>query len=331
MNVYLCVSIDCECDKGPGWRTRKPLAFSGITVGLKERLQPLFRRFKARPTYLLSPEVLRDAPALETLAVLDREAELGTHLHAEFAEPGSFVPEVTSAFQSGCDRETEGCKLAYLTSLFEQAFGHAPRSFRAGRFGIGRHSLGLLQDLGYHVDSSVTPRKDWTRLGAADAAFFDAPSQPYWPVLDNPALVAGGAGSLLEVPVTIRPGPLGGLLDRWIEPRWLRPTHNSGEWLIRIARDEIAAAGASGRPIVLNCMFHNVEIVAGASPYAASDRQAQTILQNLSALLAWAERESVRTVGLADVPELFSPEDQRVCTAIGSVRYHRDTAGERSE
>lgn len=327
MNVYLCVSVDCECDKGPGWRTRKPLAFSAVQVGMGQRLQPLFRRYKAKPTYLLSPELMRDPQSLETLTALDKEADLGTHLHAEFAEPESFVPDVTSAIQSRYDRETERRKLAYLTSLFESVFGHAPRSFRAGRFGIGRHSLGLLQELGYHVDSSVTPRKDWRRLGAADAVFTDAPSQPYWPVLDRPALVADSPGPLLEVPVTIRPGPFGGLLDRWIEPRWLRPTHNSGNRLIRIARDEIAAAGPRGGPIVLNCMFHNVEVVAGTSPYAADGHKVDVILQSLSALLAWAERESVRSIGLSDVPELFGAE-QWACTAIGGVRYHRGVAGE---
>jgi hypothetical protein len=306
MSVYLCISIDCECDKGPGWKTRKPLAFSAVNVGIKERLQPLFRQFRVKPTYLLSPEVLRDAGSVATLAALDGEAELGTHLHAEFAEPEAYEPEVTAAFQSRYDRETERQKLAYLTNLFEQAFGHAPRSFRAGRFGIGRHSLGLLQQLGYHVDSSVTPHKDWSRLGASEASFLDAPTQPYWPVLDKPAIAAGSPGSLLEVPVTIRPWPATRLLRRWIEPRWLRPTRGSAARLIGVAREEIVEAAAAGRPIVLNCMFHNVEVVAGASPYAATDAEAIAIIERLSALLAWAERESVRSIGLGGVPGLFA-------------------------
>ncbi|MDE2630314.1 MAG: hypothetical protein KGM97_04910, partial [Alphaproteobacteria bacterium] len=71
MSVYLCISIDCECDKGPGWRTRKPLGFYGISQGIHDRLQPLFRRFRAKPTYLLSAELMRDAQALEILANLD--------------------------------------------------------------------------------------------------------------------------------------------------------------------------------------------------------------------------------------------------------------------
>lgn len=305
MSVYLCVSIDCECDKGPGWRTRKPLAFSSVTVGIKDRLQPLFRRFHAKPTYLLSPELMRNEQCVEILAALDGDAELGTHLHAEFAEPEAFEPAVTSAVQSHYDRETERQKLAYLTGLFAQSFGQAPRSFRAGRFGIGRHSLALLQELGYTVDSSVTPHKDWSRIGASEASFRNAPTQPYWPVLDQPAVAAQTAGTLLEVPVTIRPGPLGRLLGRWIEPCWLRPTRTSAARLIRLAEEEIAEAGNNGRPVVLNCMFHNVEVMAGTSPYAASEGQALAVVERLAALLSWAERQSVRCIGLGDVPELF--------------------------
>ena len=310
MSIYLCVSIDCECDKGPGWRTQKPLAFRGIVQGVRDRLQPLFRRFRAKPTYLLSPEIMRDAQALETLVHLDGDAELGGHLHGEFAEPGAFEPDVTSVFQCHYDRETEQQKLRYLTDLFRISFGRAPRSFRAGRFGIGPHSLGLLQDLGYTVDSSVTPHLDWKRAGAPEASFRRASTQPYWPVLDKPDLAAPHAGTLLEVPVTIRPSLLSGIpvIGRWAEPRWLRPTRGSVARLIAVAREEITQVQSSRAdpPIVLNCMFHNVEIVPRTSPYAANEAEADAIINRLAGLLAFAEREGIRSVGLGDVPELFA-------------------------
>jgi len=310
MSVYLCISVDCECDKGPRWRIQKPLAFSGIQQGVRDRLQPLFRRFRAKPTYLLSPEVMRDAQALETLANLEGGAELGTHLHGEFAEPGAFEPDETSFFQCHYDRETEQQKLRYLTDFFRSSFGRSPRSFRAGRFGIGRHSLGLLQDLGYTVDSSVTPQKDWSGTGASEASFRRAPTQPYWPVLNDPGRIASHAGTLLEVPVTIRPSVLAGIpvIGRWIEPRWLRPTRGSVARLVEVAREEIghAVTARTGHPIVLNCMFHNVEIIPLASPYARNEAEADAIMERLAGLLAFAEREGIRSLGLGDVPELFA-------------------------
>jgi hypothetical protein len=38
------VTIDCECDKGQAWRTRRPLAFRGVHDGIGARLHPLFER-----------------------------------------------------------------------------------------------------------------------------------------------------------------------------------------------------------------------------------------------------------------------------------------------
>ena len=42
---------------------------------------------------------------------------------------------------------------------------------------------------------------------------------------------------------------------------------------VDVARDEIKAARAAHpeRPVVLNAMFHNVEVIAGASPYAQTE------------------------------------------------------------
>src|SRR5579872_3688453 len=96
--VFLCVTVDCECDKGPAWRTRRPLSFEGVHEGIARRLHPMLRRHGVRPTYLLSPELLREPAVVERLASLDG-CELGTHLHGELAEPGAFEPDVTDAVQ----------------------------------------------------------------------------------------------------------------------------------------------------------------------------------------------------------------------------------------
>jgi hypothetical protein len=311
MNVFLCVSIDCECDKGPAWRCQKPLAFGGIRTGIQDRLQPVFRHFHAKPTYLFSPEVLRDAACVETLTTLEGDAEFGAHLHGEFAEPGAFEPDVTSTFQRDYDPETERAKLRYLTGLFRSVFGRSPLSFRAGRFGIGPLTLKFLRDLGYGVDSSVTPHMDWARAGAPGLCFRGAPTQPYWPKLSSPAVPDTAVGDIFEVPVTIRPSRLSNfpVIGRWIEPRWLRPTRASAARLIDVAKEEIMNAQAFdiGRPTVLNCMFHNVEVVPGASPYAASEAEAKAILDRLVGLLAFAQSENIGVIGLSDVPELFGP------------------------
>jgi hypothetical protein len=93
-------------------------------------------------------------------------------------------------------------------------------------------------------------------------------------------------------------------VGRHVEPRWLRPTKTSGDRLVAIARETIARERRDGRPVVLNAMFHNVEVVAGASPYAATDDEAARIVERLAVLLDFARRESIPCIGLADVREI---------------------------
>jgi len=97
-------------------------------------------------------------------------------------------------------------------------------------------------------------------------------------------------------------------LDKKIEPRWLRPTKNSAEAMASLAREEIASARLHDErtPVMLNAMFHNVEIIAGASPYAGNEQEARVILDRLEGLLAFAQKEGIAVIGLSDTVELFA-------------------------
>jgi hypothetical protein len=304
--ALLCVSIDCERDKGPDWRARRPASFAGVEVGIRQRLDPLFRRYGVKPTYLVSPEVMRHAPAAETLSALPGSCELGTHLHAEYVDPACDDDAETTTFQAALPPALERSKLQALTDLFARAFGRAPRSFRAGRFGIGRASFGILAELGYTVDSSVTPFVDWSAAGLGAPSFASAPVGPYRPDPEEPS--RPGGSPLWEVPVTVRPSVWRSIpgLGRVARQRWLRPSWGSARALVRLARRVLAETPSGGAPAVLNVMFHNIEVVPGASPYARTEDQAQAILRRLAALLAFARGAGVASVGLGDVPEALA-------------------------
>lgn len=305
--AYLCVSIDTECDKGPAWRSRRPMSFDGIHVGIIERLQPLFASYGGKPTYLVSPEVLRDERCAAALRAIGSGCELGAHLHGEYAEPGAWEPEVTRDFQRDYDGDLEKKKLTFLTDLFIRTFEHQPVSFRAGRFGIGRRTIRILEGLGYSVESSVTPNVDWSNQGSPGLTFEGAPTQPYHPDRDDPT--RPGDSKILEIPVTIRRRLLNSLpgIGKRVEPRWLRPTWASAEALVRLAEDEIADArrNAPGRPVILNAMLHNTEVIPDASPYAGTEPDARVILERLRELLAYAKNESIAVIGLGEVPEIL--------------------------
>ena len=101
----LCVSIDCERDKGPGWRIQRPASYVGVHDGIARKLHPLFRRFGVKPTYLLSAEVIRDPASAERLTRLPGSFELGTHLHAEYVAPGADDHAESTLFQAALPPE----------------------------------------------------------------------------------------------------------------------------------------------------------------------------------------------------------------------------------
>jgi hypothetical protein len=98
------------------------------------------------------------------------------------------------------------------------------------------------------------------------------------------------------------------VIGRYIRGRWLRPTWGTAAQLIDVARAEIrdALRRQPDRAVVLNAMFHNVEVIPGASPYARTEAGAHAILARLTALLDFTTREGIRVVGLADVPGLLA-------------------------
>ena len=320
--AQLVVSIDTECDKGAGWRVRQPLDFRSVTSGIGDVLEPLFRDLGAPATYLISPEVMRHAASREVLLrARAGGAELGCHLHGEFIEPGrDDATRDTLTMQSSYPRDVEAAKLRNLTALFEETFGERPSSFRAGRFGIGVHSLPILSGLGYRVDSSVAPLSSWRDRGGR-VSFWGCPRRPYFPSEDDP--LAPGGLPILEVPLTIGDTPLAriprglarrlaasggsaaralaalGRLSRRLRPTWLRPTWHSVEdvsHLLAIAHERTKRA-----PPTLVRRIHNVEAIAGCSPYNRTSEDVAAFLARLRGILEHAAGLPVDFVPLSAV------------------------------
>jgi hypothetical protein len=285
--AYLCVSVDTGVDEGQ--RGGSARSFRGITDGVLARIHPLFERFEAKPTYLLSAAVLGDPACVEAFRRLASSADLGTLRVVEPA-PGEH------------DRERES--LTGLTDDFIRALDHQPQSCRVGPSALGPSSLGILESLGYAVEASVTPHV---------GVFEGAPSQPYR--ADAGAPGRAGDSAILEVPVTIRRRLLNALpaIGGRISPQWLRPTHGTTGSLVKVAEDEVAAArrNAPRSPVVLHATFRNVDVVAGASSHASSEEKARGVLDRVRDLLTFARRAGITVIGLGDVPELLATSDRR--------------------
>uniref|UniRef100_UPI001177D535 hypothetical protein n=1 Tax=Crenothrix polyspora TaxID=360316 RepID=UPI001177D535 len=213
-----------------------------------------------KPVYLISPAVMVDAQSVAVLNSLGTaRCELGSHLHGEYIGPMAKYPG--SDF-SGCDpgemqcqydKALEFTKLKNLTNRFIELFGYRPRSFRAGRFGARGWTIDCLQQLGYTHDSSVTPFRNWH-----DIADFSRPGSlmPYFPSTED--ICQRGTSAVLEVPVSITP-----------ELAWLRPTPRFSDF--EQCKKVVDWYEQYTSPTVLCSMFHNVELVAGKSPYCVTD------------------------------------------------------------
>jgi hypothetical protein len=178
-------------------------------------------------------------------------------------------------------------KLHVLTSRIRAELGVEPRSFRAGRWGFGRHVAGALTELGYVVDSSVTPFLDWSDIGGPD--YSHAPPAPYrfrpgeplepsddGPLLELPSTVgflgrrqatAGATRAWLERNKLGRHSRVVGLLDRagFLRRRWLSPEHSTTREMIQVSEAWVASGFG-----MLAMTFHSPTLFAGLTPFVRS-------------------------------------------------------------
>lgn len=312
--LYLAVTIDTECDKKPDWGVKQPLTFRGVIEAIPNVLSPLFSKHKAKPTYLLSPEVMFDKESIQLLRSLRGEYELGTHLHGRFLDSKRVFPERTDHMQCLYSHEEERKKLETITELFQKSFDMHPRSFRAGRFAASGRTITFLEELGYLVDSSVTPFMKWE----GGLNFRDAPRNPYFPSYEK--ICQEGDSKVLEVPVTIgrrllHPKYLDylGPLRWWRRSRrvlkkvfgtiWLRPSWATSKEMLALIHNRVQKSGSE--PVVFNMMFHNVEMIPNASPYSRNSSDVKKLLERIEAVVKKFRSLGGKFVTLSEVHQLF--------------------------
>lgn len=261
--IRLVVSIDTEEDN---WRPAR----ADITTRNIGELPGLERRFESlgvRATYFTSYQVVL-AP---TSAAIMREihfggrAEIGAHLHPWNTPP--LLPDRMETMLHNVPAEYQSRKLATLTNQLARVLDGMPRSFRAGRFGLGRETVRALIEAGYEIDSSVTPLLSWEGYDGGPS-FVGAPSAMYRMSGDRDVRVPDG-GPLVEVPLSCG-------YSRW-HPQawpWLHARLNS-RLAIRTRLRSVAARSGFARPVILSPEIHDVrdldglatELVESGLPY----------------------------------------------------------------
>lgn len=174
----------------------KPLARENVSTTAVRAIpggQAFFEANGVAPCYVVDHPIADSDLAVDILGpLLERDAcSIGTQLHTWVNPP--FAEELTpyNSFCGNLPAELERAKVIALTERIAERFGKRPDIYRAGRYGIGPNSAGILESLGYRLDVSVRSRFAYTGEGGPDFSRFGL--EPFW---------AGPKGTLLEIPLS---------------------------------------------------------------------------------------------------------------------------------
>jgi glycosyltransferase involved in cell wall biosynthesis len=290
----ILVTVDAEEE----FDWRQPVSRRLHTVASMQsqwKTEKIFQRYNVSPTYLIDYPVAVEKAATERLAELCREkcCSIGAHLHPWTNPPHEEIVSSYTSFPGNLDPDLEKRKLCVLTEAIERNLGARPVVYKAGRYGIGPSTAAILNELGYKVDMSSIPLRDYSRFGGPN--FSKAATAPYWfganeDMLEIP-LTAGFIGMLRRagpnvaalfnsptIPRLRIPGILAraGLLNRV----FITPEGTPLEEAKRLTRTLIAAGQ---RVFMLN--YHSPSLQPGNTPYVRSDAELKQFLHWLEAYL----------------------------------------------
>lgn len=294
MTTRILLGVDTEADNQWDAAARRELPVRNARE--LPRLQELCDRYGVPPTYLVTYEMAVDDAAKGVLRELGAtgRAEIATHHH-----PWSTPPEVDEhLYPLNLSRERFRDQLQRLTECVAEIGGERPVSYRAGRNGFTGWHVGILEELGYLVDSSVDPFFNERRKGGP--SFAGAPLKPYFLSPEDPR--QAGSSGLLEIPIT-------SALDRnwpqWIQtayadvtrsyqfrrllrlmrvtrPIWLRPSYSKTSDMLALAKRVL-----DGETPIANIIFHSSELLPGGSPYNTTKEHVDRFYRELETLLAF--------------------------------------------
>lgn len=277
------------------------------TVPDLRKFQQFCEGLGVKPVYLVDYPVAASPTAAEVLGEAARagRCEIGLQLHPWVNPP--HIEEVTPAntFAGNLPVDLERAKLMNLRDAIERNFGVAPLIYRAGRYGAGPNTAGLLSEAGVAIDTSVRSLFDYSSNGGPN--YREHPGRPYW--IDRP-------GGLMELPLTtVYWGPLRRMAP-WLYPRMWREPRLRGalsrmKLLERIpltpegvTMDEalrgVDAAIDQGLPLLM-LSFHSPSLAPGHTPYVRSHDDVDRLYDWWRAVLARLAERGVRPASVAEV------------------------------
>ena len=266
---------------------------SVTAIGAQPIAQALFAQYRLRPTYVVDYPVATTPSSIAVLkGFLDAgQCQVGAHLHPWVNPPYEEDVNEANSYPGNLPASLESAKLSALTGAIESAFSIRPTIYKAGRYGIGANTAGILRTLGYRIDLSVVPHTNFSRQFGPD--FRGWPDQAYWlgPALLEIPLSRGFSG------IAAAAGP--GLFD-WAESDWLRAMRLGGllarsRLLERVTLTPEGVEFAAMRRLVhamlrrghrlFTLTYHSPSLAPGHTPYVRTDRDLSVFLDRIKRVL----------------------------------------------
>lgn len=271
------------------------------------KFQEFCENISVVPVYLMDWPVANSKLAVEIIGDAARRgtAEIGIQLHPWVNPPHREEVSAFTSYAGNLPPDLVREKFLRLRDVIVQNFGCMPQIYRAGRYGLGRHSALMLAEAGIAVDSSVRSLYDYRKGHGPD--YSAHPVWPYW---------VGGERSLLELPLTTvywgmlrqlgqvlfpvadRFPRLPGLLSRLglLERIALTPEGVSLPDALR----GIDIAIDDGLPVLV-LSFHSPSLVPGNTPYVNSEEELDGFYDWLRGAFAYLEMRGVRPTTVAEI------------------------------
>lgn len=307
--MRLIVTIDTEEDNWANYST------SDNQVSNIDKLIPLqqmFDRYGVKPTYHITYPVATNPRSVAILKeILDSgKCEIGMHCHPWNTPP--FEEKINTVNSMLCNLSTSLVlrKLTVLHETIQNNFGITPISFRAGRWGFNSTVAQAIFQLGYLVDTSVTPFVDWREYHGPDFSDFQL-----FPYRFDPSDIKTprNQGALLEIPATVgflqnnfqrcqrwsrysetdygKRLKMKGILYRlkMMNKVWLSPELAGAHEMIQLAwrlREKNCPC--------LNMTFHSTTLKAGLSPFVQNKDHEDKIYERIEKFLIFAKKEKIQ-------------------------------------
>lgn len=259
------------------------------------------------PTYLIDWPIATSAEAVEVLSgpVKAGKAEIGVQLHPWVNPPFDEEVNAHNSYAGNLPPEMEREKLRRLRDRIEDAFGTAPLIYRAGRYGLGKHTAGFLREAGIAVDSSVRANFDYRRGHGPD--YRKHPLHPYW--VDEER-------SLLELPLTT---VFWGMLrkqGRLVYPILgeVRRTRGIAASLGLLERIPLTPEGVSAEEAIrgidiaiddnlplLVLSFHSPSLAPGHTPYVRNEDDVDRLYDWWRSIYAYLGQRGVKPTTVAEI------------------------------